>query len=207
MIRQSTFLIPIELEAGLRSGDLIQWGGIVRNQAGQIVKHLKEIDLPPADEKAGATVVKMFKNPKVIIGSIVVGALATGAAVAATARKRKQSAGRGVPEPLANYNAALAAYLEAVREGRLDADIIDRLISALDLAMTFSEADGNITLDFSSRQAQMLVKLVLDSTRQLAEENSLELDELHDQELPPQANVIDLRRHLEVQLKIFGGAA
>lgn len=46
MISQQTFLIPPEIQAGLAVGDLVQYGGIVRNQAGQIVQHLKAIDLP-----------------------------------------------------------------------------------------------------------------------------------------------------------------
>lgn len=195
MISQQTFFIPPEIQAGLAVGELIQYGGIVRNQAGQIVKHLKAIDLPVDSDKAAAAL-KLLKDPKVIVGAAVV-AVAAAAAGAFAARKRKGE----VPECVADYNASLAAYLEAVREGRLDADIIGRLIAALDSVEAYSDEGGSIALDFSTDQAALLVKLVVDSTKRLAEDNSLDLEVLDE---PTEGdNVVDFRRHLEAQRRLF----
>lgn len=207
MIDQQIFFIPPEIEAGLASGDLIKWGGIVRNQAGQIVKHLKPIPLPDNAQQAAVSAATRLKNPRVLIVAAIIGTVAAGAAVVATARKRKKPVEQAVPECVTNYNASLAAYLEAVREGQLDADIIDRLISDLDAVMAYSDDDGSITLDFSTEQAAMLVQLVVDSTKQLAEDNSIDLDELQGEEPETDSKVVDLRRHLEVQRRIFNGAA
>lgn len=196
MISQQTFFIPPEIQAGLAVGDLIQYGGIVRNQAGQIVKHLKAIDLPVDSDKAAAAALRLLKDPKVIVGAAVV-AVAAAAAGAFAARKRKGA----VPECVADYNASLAAYLEAVREGRLDADIIGRLIVALDSVEAYSDEGGSIALDFSTDQAALLVKLVVDSTKRLAEDNSLDLEVLDE---PTEGdNVVDFRRHLEAQRRLF----
>jgi len=206
VISQSTFIIPPEIEARLLSGDFIQYGGIVRNRLGQIVKHLKEILHPIRNDKAMARVAETLKNPRVLIPTVLVGAAAVGGTAFAAARRRKQAS---VPECVERYNASLGAYLEAVHEGRLNAGIIDRLISDLDVVVDYSDENGNnITLDFSTKRAAMLVKIVVDSTRQLAEENSINLSE--PQEESPASDggaVVDLRRYLEVQKKIFTDAA
>lgn len=206
MISQSTFIIPPEIEAGLLSGDLIQYGGIVRNQLGQIVKHLKEVKLPVSNETAAARVAAVLKNPRVLIPTLVVGTAAAGGAAFAAVRKRKKAA---VPECVERYNASLGTYLEAVQEGRLEADIIDQLISALDAVVAYSDENGaSITLDFSSKQAAMLVKIVVDSTKQLAVENSIDLSELEEEAPASEGGiVVDLRHYLEVQKKLFTDAA
>lgn len=200
MISQQTFFIPPEIQAGLAAGDLIQYGGIVRNQVGQIVKHLKVIDLPVDGGKAAAAALKLLKDPKVMAGAAVVAVIAASAGAVAAVRKRKKT----LPECVTEYNASLGAYLEAVRTGSLDADIIDRLISALDAVVAYSDEGGSIALDFSTEQAALLVKLVVDSTKQLAEDNSLELAALAEPQIGD--NVLDFRRHLEVQRKIFSAA-
>ncbi|MFG1913011.1 hypothetical protein [Kribbella sp. NPDC048928] len=204
MLSQSTFIIPPEIQAGLASGDLIQYGGVIRNQLGHIVKHLKEVQLPVGNKAAAARVAAALKNPRMLIPTLVVGAVAAGGAAFAAAKKHKRAA---VPECVRAYNATLGTYLEAVHEGRLDADIIQRLITALDAVVAYDE-NGSIVLDFSTSQAQLLVKLVLDSTRQLAEENSVHLTELLEQ-VPASdgGTVVDLRRYLEVQRKLFTDAA
>lgn len=201
MISQQTFFIPPEIQAGLDVGDLIQYGGIVRNQAGQIVKHLKVIDLPANSEKAAVAALKVLKDPKVVAGAAIVAVAAAGAGALAAARKRK----RAVPDCVAAYNASLAAYLEAVQEGQLDAHIIGNLIAALDAVESYSDEGGSIALDFSTDQAALLVKLVVDSTKQLAEDSSLDVKELDE----PTAgdNVIDFRRYLEVQRRLFEEAS
>ncbi|MGW7023990.1 hypothetical protein ACWGGS_32245 [Streptomyces decoyicus] len=209
MISQPTsFYIPPEIEAGLLGGNLIQYGGVVRNQMGQIVKHLKEIPLPVRNEKAVARVAGMLKNPRFLIPITVVGAVAAGAAAIVAAKKRKHTGKCEVPECIQSYNASLAAYVEAVHEGRLEVDIIDRLIADLDAVREYSGEDGSITLDFSTKHAEMLVNIVVDYTRQLTEANSVDLNEL--QGVAPASEndvVVDLRRHLEVQRKVFTEAA
>jgi hypothetical protein len=197
MISQQTFFIPPEIQAGLVVGELVQYGGIVRNQAGEIVKHLKAIELPVNNERAAAAGLKLLKNPRIVSGAVVVAAAVAGAGALAAARKRTKA----VPACVTTYNASLAVYLEAVREGHLDADIIGNLIRALDAVESHSDEGGSIALDFSTDQAALLVKLVIDSTKQLADDNSLDLDGMGE---PVEGdNVIHLRRYLGVQRGFF----
>lgn len=197
MISQQTFIIPPEIQAGLDVGDLIQYGGIVRNQAGQIVKHLKAIDLPVDSDEAAAVARKLLKGPRVVAGAAVVTVAAVAIGAVGAARRRKNA----VPECLANYNSSLTSYLEAVQEGRLDAGIIDQLIAALDAVEAYSDEGGSIAIDFSTDQAALLVKLVIDSTKQLAEDNGVDVETVGE----PTAgdNVVDFRSSLEVQRRLF----
>lgn len=46
MIVQPTFFIPPEIEIGLIAGELVRHGGVIRDSAGRLVVHLKEIATP-----------------------------------------------------------------------------------------------------------------------------------------------------------------
>lgn len=202
-----SFLIPAELEAALRRGDLIQHGGILRNQQGRIVKHLKPAHVPRASGQVLARVARMSKDPRVIIATVALGAAAAVAGNAVV--KRRREAGEAevlvteVPVCVLNYNASLAAYVEAVHEGRLELGVIERLIAGLDEVKAHSDIDGSITLDFSTRQAELLVNLVVDYTKQLAEANSVGLDTSDGYALEGEAHAVSaLRSSLEVQRQI-----
>ncbi len=200
MIRQTTFLIPPEIEAGLLSGDLTQYGGVVRNQLGQIVRHLKPVTLPQPDDNALARVAALVKSPRVLIATAT--ATAATAAFVIAKRKRKIAA---VPECIESYNVALGAYVEAVHEGRLTASIIDQLIVALDDVTEYADEDGDsIKFDFSTKQAKLLVRLVIGSTSQLAQDNDLDLAQTP---AADDGSVMALRRHLRVQRQILAEAA
>ncbi len=40
MIQQVAFEVPAEIAVGLATGKYVQWGGVVRDGAGHIVRHL-----------------------------------------------------------------------------------------------------------------------------------------------------------------------
>jgi hypothetical protein len=206
VLSQSTFFIPPTIEAGLLRGDLIKYGGIIRNRRGHIVKHLDEVFQRPAGDEKAAARVAMLKNPRVLIPTLAIGAAVVAGTWYAPALRRKLAV---VRECVERSNTSLGAYLEAVQEGRLDAGIIDQLISDLDAVVAYSDENGNnISLDFSTKQAAILVKIVVDSTKQLANENAIDLSELHEGAPASEGGaVVDLRRHLEVQKKIFTDAA
>lgn len=207
MIIQPTFDIPPDIEAGLNSGDLIRYGGVVRDRMGNIVKHLKEVPGSANSQESLGRVAASVKRPWVIITAAALSAVAVGVTAVIAARKREETGKPEVADCVENYNISLRAYLEAVREGNLDADIIGQLISDLDAVKAYS-SNGSITVGFSTEQSETLVNLVVDYTRKLAEANSVELNEIQGQ-APASENdtVVDLRRHLEVQRQIFTGAA
>lgn len=204
MIARIDVDIPPKIAAGLLTGALTRSGSVVRDRAGRIVAHLPEIYVPEPIEDAVAAAARMLTKRVVVAGLVTLAVVGTGAAVVAIVRKRK----RALPECAKNCSDSLRDYIQAVRNQSLDAEIIDRLIADLDVVEAYSE-NVNITVDFSTEQYETLVQVVIDYAWQPAQTNSIDLDESSESPLtstvaPP---VVDLRRYLEVQRRIFNDAA
>lgn len=205
MIIQPTFNIPPDIEAGLGAGDLIRYGGVVRDRMGSIVKHLKEVPGPVGSQETAGRGAASVKRPWGLITVTGIGLLAVGVAAIVASRKREEAGKPEVAECVENYNVSLRAYLEAAREGSLNASIIGQLVSDLNaVEAQFSSEDTAASL--SAGQPEKLVKLVADYTTKLAEANSVELTGLQGQELASGNDaVVDLRRHLDIQKQILIG--
>jgi hypothetical protein len=203
-IQQVVFEIPTNIMERLLTGEYNRFGGIVRDSAGHIIEHLKEVPIPEKIRQSGiSSVTKVLKNPKVIIvlglGVVVAG----GIAYVMKARDKKQSTVLEMQKCIENYNASFCAYLEAVRRGSLDVNIINSLISDLDDIKENNDG-GKINIDFSTEQLEILANLVFDYTRKLAEANSVELDELKEpMSISADTTILDLRHYLQVQKQIF----
>lgn len=189
------FLIPPDIQLGLDAGKLVRHGGVVRNELGHIVTHLKEVHLPSKKPAAAQRAAAPLKDRRVV--TVIVLGTAIGGTIAFLAVKDRMQARKCVK----NLNSSLVAYLEAVRDGNLDEGTISRLITDLDAAEEYSN-NGQVAV------ASALVDLVIDYTSKLAEANSVDLDELQEEgQAAEKGAVVDLRRHLEVQRKIFTEAA
>lgn len=207
MIRQTALSIPPEIEAGLATGELIRYGGVVRNQTGQIVKHLSDAARPGSAGKLAPRVATQLKSPRVLVGAVAVSAVAAGAGAIAVMTKRKNGRSSPMPECLVQYDAALAAYLEAVRAGQLQVSTIDRLIASLDAVVAYSEETGGIDLDFSTDRAGKLADFVVDVTEKIARENDLDVTAFEFTPLDSDdALASGLRQRLEVQRRLLGSA-
>jgi hypothetical protein len=203
MIAQIDVDIPPKITAGLLTGALIRIGSVVRDRAGRIVAHLPETSVPEPNEDALAAAARMLTKRVVIAGLVTLAVVGTGAVVVTIVRKRKQA----LPECAKNCNDSLRAYLEAVHNQSLDAEIVDRLIADLGAVKAYS-ANGNIPVDFSTEQYETLIQVVIDYTRQLAQANSIDLDESPEPTLTStDGPVVDPRRYLKVQRRIFNDAA
>lgn len=207
MIIQPSLYVPPEIQKGLLSGEYIRYGGTVRDQLGQIVKSLSDVDVPTDSKRAMGQAAAALKNPWVLTTVSVV-VVAVGVTAFIVGRKTKQGDKATMPECVERYNASLGAYLDAVRVGQLDADIIDRLISDFDAVRAYSDENGGIALDLKTKQGESLFNLVVDYTRHLAEANSIDLGGLQEPTTDSKNDpVVDLRRHLAFQRKVFTEAA
>lgn len=215
LVVQPRIYVPPEILKGIASGDLYRVGSVVREAAnGRIFKLLSEVPRERESEEVvkaaakgarGLTKAVDFKDPRMIVGAVIVGTVIAGGVLYFATRKRKESDIPELPDWIRDYNAAWAAYLDAIQNGALDTDTIDRLIAALD-ALKEHENDGTVGLYFSTEQADQLVSLVVRYTTELAEANSVELDEIQGPDSEP-ASVVHIRRYLEAQRRIFGNAA
>jgi hypothetical protein len=198
--------IPDNIALGLLAGQYVRHGGVVRDLAGRLVSLLDDASsVDGVEEAAKASLVKVLKNPKVVIGFGVVAVAAAAGAAAYLAPRKTKAAQPKLPTCVENYVVSLAAYLDAAGHGALDAAIIDQLIADLDAVKAESDS-GTITIEFSLEQSETLVGIVADHTRKLAEANQLELSNLPEPANAEGATIIELRPYLEVQRELFGRA-
>ncbi|MET8561381.1 hypothetical protein ABZV75_12580 [Streptomyces flaveolus] len=207
MIVQPRLEVPAKIAAGIASGTLIRIGGVVRDAtSGQIVALLKETPGTESGQAVMKRAAALLRSPGAM-ATTAAGALAVGVTAYAVVKKRKQAGKREVPECVANLNASLRTYLDAGREGSLDASIIGNLISDLDAVSAYAD-DGGAAVDFSTELWEALANLVVDHTQRLAEAYSVDVEELPENApTSPNSTVINLRRHLETQRRIIAGAA
>lgn len=206
MIDQPLLLVPPEIELGLLEGTLKLFGSVVREaDTGRIYKHLTE--LVPSPEEAQEAVKSMKLNPKVVISVVAVAAV-VGGGVTYLVKRRKDSKPVPVgdlPECITNFDAALREYIEAGREGALDAEIVERLLEDLDAIKAFSDEGNEVKISLDDLVP--LFDMVIAHTSRLAEAYNVEVEDLDGQGDSEDGVVVSLRRHLEAQKAILAEAS
>lgn len=207
-VEQVPLEIPDEIFARLLTGEYLRVGGVVRDQAGRLVKLLDDASpIDEAQEAAKAGIGKALSNRTVVgIGLGIVAVAATAGGAAYRAKRKTKAAQLELPTSVENYSDSLLAYLEAARRGNLDAEIIDRLIADLD-AVKAEVDNGTNTIEIRPEQSDTLVGLVAGHTRKLAEANEREMSSLPEAANTQGATIIDLRPYLEAQRDIFSQTA
>lgn len=208
MIIQPAFEVPPDIYKSLLTGDLVRYGGVVRDTSGRLVTHLKEI---PAPERAAENETRIaaagLKNHWAAAGLATVVAIAAGGGVVLAVRKRKKDAEVNVPKCVQDYEVSLESYLEAIQAGCLDRSNIDRLITDLDAVVAYGQ-DNDTTVAFSTDQLAKITKVACEYTIELARANPVELNETQKlSEADDGDVVVDLRQHLETQRRIFDQSA
>ena len=174
MIKQVAFEIPRDIKKGLDSGKYVRYGGVVRDTAGHIVKHLKPADVSNGANKAIQVADQAFQlakeNKKVAIGALAVAGIAAagGVAYAGMMRLQRKKDKEARETAMDDFNAALSEYLKALGDGTLSVEIIDELertISAL------IDGEKGFTIEIDGEQFKNLVKSVRDYTERLSKAN------------------------------------
>lgn len=121
-IEQIAFVIPPKIEAGLAAGELFRYGGVVRNGAGHIVTHLKEVPSPKLNKALAVTREFARANKATLIIGTAATVVVGGAAIAVTAVKRKE-----INRLEKQLQTALSAYFNAIVTQDMNAEVIDEL--------------------------------------------------------------------------------
>lgn len=175
MIQQAAFDVPKEIALGLASGEYVQYGGVVRDAAGHIVKHLEPANVSNDVNKAiqvAAQAIQLAKeNKKTAIGVLAVAGVAAagGAVYAGVTHLQHKKEERARKTAMDDFNAAFSEYLKALGNSELTVEKIDELenvISAL------SGSEKGCTIEIESEQFKSLVKSVRDYTERLSKANS-----------------------------------
>lgn len=223
--------VPDDVYVALLNGDLIRRGGVVRDAAGQIVVHLKEVG--PVDEEAGkavaakaAAMAKQNKallrqnqqlteraaqlarqNKVILIGvGVVAAAAAVGGAIVHVVKGRKEKEAESLSEVEKSFNAAMKSYLDSLRKGKLNEEALAAVVANVDEVKTGLN-DGTLTIDFTDGQLDALVTMLKDYTERLAAANGMELAEPTTTDKNVEAsNMILLSHYLGEQQRILQAA-
>ena len=175
MIQQVAFDVPKEIALGLASGEYVQYGGVVRDTAGHIVKHLEPANVSNDVNKAiqvAAQAIQLAKeNKKTAIGVLAVAGVAAagGAVYAGVTHLQHKKEERARKTAMDDFNAAFSEYLKALGNSELTVEKIDELENAIS---ALSGSEKGCTIEIESEQFKSLVKSVRDYTERLSKANS-----------------------------------
>lgn len=148
-IAQDAYFVPDDIATGLSIGIYRRIGSVVRwatgPNKGQIVKHLKPIDLPETEQVQGVGAkalqfVKQYEKETIIVVLSAV-AVCVGTWVCNKVKKHE-------PKVVTEFRARLKSYIYAIRKGEMDIDKINNIMSSLEAL----KADKNylkISLNYS----------------------------------------------------------
>lgn len=204
-IAQDAYFIPDDIATGLATGIYRRIGSVVRwatgPNKGQIVKHLKPIDLPAAEQVqgVGAKALQFVKQHKKGTIIVVASAVAVGAGAWVCNKVKKHE-----PKVVTEFRASLKSYIDAIRKGEMDIDKINNLMSSLE-ALKADKNYSKISIQLTSEELDVLVGRIYEYTLKLASDNEIEIaaDDLEEEK-----DVIkNLQSYLKVQRRIFAEAA
>ena len=211
MIQQVAFDIPKEIALGLASGEYVQYGGVVRDAAGHIVKHLEPADVSNDVNKAtqvAAQAIQLAKeNKKTAIGVLAVAGVAAagGAVYAGVTHLQHKKEERSRKTAMDDFNAAFSEYLKALGNSELTVEKIDELENAIS---ALSGSEKGCTIEIESEQFKSLVKSVRDYTERLSKANSAKSSNVVFKLFEKKPNDIsDLKECLATQREILTQAA
>ncbi|MBQ2255124.1 MAG: hypothetical protein II325_08230 [Clostridia bacterium] len=204
-IVQDAFFIPDDIATGLATGIYRRIGSVVRYAVGpnkgQIVKHLKPIDLKAAEQAQGlgAKALQFVQQHKKGVTITVVCAAAIGAGWWGYTQWKNHE-----PKVLTDFRVALKKYVDAIRNGNMDIGKINALVIALEALKQHKHYD-KISIQLTAEDLEVLVGRIYEYTVKLAEDNHVELDDT--EKCLNKGVIIDLESYLKTQQRIIKVAA
>lgn len=205
---QEAFFIPDDIATGLATGLYRRIGSVVRYAVGpnkgQIVKHLKPIDLKATQETRGlgTKVLQFVKQHKKGAIIAVAGAAAVGTGVWVYNKVKSYE-----PKVVTEFRTALRVYIEAIRKGNMNIDKINNLMIVLENLKKHKDYE-KISIQLTTEELEVLVGRIYEYTIKLAKDNDVELsaEELSTAQMRSSGAIINLQNYLKAQKRIFEAA-
>ena len=203
-IVQEAFDISEEILSKILTGEYRRIGGVVRYAVGpmkgQIVKHLDPVNLK-ATEKGRGVGEKVIQFAKQNKKAIIIAGIGTGIAVAGVGIYNKVK--NKEPRLVTEFKLALKDYIEAIRKGALELEIIDTLMICLEDIKKHKDYE-KINIQLSTEEIGILINNIHVYTEKLARDNSIELTEEEKNIKSSKGSyIINLEDYLKVQRRIF----
>jgi hypothetical protein len=203
---QEAFYIPNNIVKGLEMGTYKRYGGVVRYargaKNGQIVKHLKPINLEKAEEARGVEILRLVKSNRGKIGIAVIVSVLISAGIFVYNKVRHDEL-----KVVNEFQTALRAYIKAIREGNMDFEKINNLMDNLEELKNHKNHE-KIRTQLSTEDLNVLMGYIYEYTIKLAKENNVEVpqDELNASCTRNIGTILNLQDYLKIQKRIFDEA-
>ena len=181
--------VPDDIYESVLNGDLFLYG-MVKDKEHLVRKHLPTIkSAAEAGVKKAAEVVANHKKEAIIVTSAVAVVVGIGATVTCLLKGKAK-------KEVIHFNECLERYYTSIKEGTLDACVIDNLLDSL---TTLEEK--NIKISISPTKLSAIVYGMHEYTSELAKANHSKVK----LEKPKKKgnSIIDIRDYLEVQKEII----
>ena len=185
VINNINLVIPNDIQKSLESGIYKQFGSVIRNNKGQIIKHLKTVDF------SKDTTNKLISNKVIKVGLIGAGVLAVGGVGYYGYRSIQMNS---VSKTLIKR---LTQYLIAAQKGELTEKDIDKFLNFLNKNESLLK---KLELDTSLDE---LFELVKTYTEQFAEANNYVYHNETKRKTNHTDKIINLKEYLKVQKNIY----
>ena len=185
VINNINLVIPNDIQKGLESGVYKQFGSVIKNNKGQIIKHLKAVDF------SKDTANKLIGNKAIKVGLIGAGVLAVGGVGYYSYRNMQMNS---VSKSLIKR---LTQYLITAQKGELTEKDIDKFLNFLNKNESLLK---KLELDSSLDE---LFELVKTYTGQFAEVNNYVYHNEAKRKNNHNDKIINLKEYLKVQKNIY----
>ena len=185
VINNINLVIPNDIQKSLESGIYKQFGSVIRNNKGQIIKHLKTVDF------SKDTTNKLISNKAIKVGLIGAGVLAVGGVGYYGYRSIQMNS---VSKTLIKR---LTQYLIAAQKGELTEKDIDKFLNFLNKNESLLK---KLELD---TYLDELFELVKTYTEQFAEANNYVYHNETKRKTNHTDKIINLKEYLKVQKNIY----
>ena len=185
VINSINLVIPNDIQKGLESGIYKQFGSVIRNNKGQIIKNLKAVDF------SKDTANKLIGNKAIKVGLIGAGVLAVGGVGYYSYRSIQMNS---VSKSLIKR---LTKYLITAQKGELTEKDIDKFLNFLNKNESLLK---KLELDTSLDE---LFELVKTYTEQFAEANNYVYHKETKRKTNHNDKIINLKEYLKVQKNIY----
>lgn len=185
VINNINLVIPNDIQKGLESGVYKQFGSVIKNNKGQLIKHLKAVDF------SKDTANKLIGNKAIKVGLIGAGVLAVGGVGYYGYRSIQMNS---VSKSLIKR---LTQYLITAQKGELTEKDIDKFLNFLNKNESLLK---KLELDSSLDE---LFELVKTYTGQFAEVNNYVYHNEAKRKNNHNDKIINLKEYLKVQKNIY----